>query len=105
MEYVIQKSLSGIYEYNDFNRRLGRVGQKYNHSSGHIIIDSILISLNNEAVKKAYKEKIAKLTKADRIIKEIDRLESVIDRENAKIEESKTITEEQILRRSKGTCS
>lgn len=48
MKYVIQKSLSGIYEDNDLNRRLGRVGQKYNHSSGHIIIDSILISLKDE---------------------------------------------------------
>ena len=211
MKHTIQKSLLGTYEDNDFNRRLGRVGQKYDHSSGHIIIDSILISLkdeinsmiersisnlqkeydkvgllqtvsskdaeyirieiisdmsialskylkptdkllqaskrsdtggsievsidierdgknhklltemiyaggyniqklhyryitktdlpslNNEAVKKSYKDKVAKLTKADKILKEIDYYESVIKRQTLKIEESKTITEEQIL--------
>jgi len=44
----LQKALTGIYEDNDFNRKLGRVGQRYDHSSGHIVIDAILLSLKNE---------------------------------------------------------
>jgi len=215
MDNIIEKSLSGIYEDNPLNRKLGRVGQKYDHSSGHIVIDSILISfkeninkmisstvkslqdqydkegnlkivsaseaeyirlgiisdmsialskyikptdklieakssnfinnlmtvnitinrdgeniplrtdvifaggyniqklhyryitktklplLSNDDVKKAYKEKIAKLTKAEKILSEIDYFQKLIDKESFKIEESKTITESEILNRNK----
>lgn len=63
------KALSGIYENNELNRKLGRVGQKYDHSSGHIIVDSVLISLKDE---------IDSMVK-----KSVDYLQSVFDKKSS----------------------
>ena len=48
MKELIEKSLTGIYENNDFNRKLHRVGKKYDYRSGHPVTDQILHQLKSE---------------------------------------------------------